>query len=1162
MPEWTKAQKDAINVRGRNVVVSAAAGSGKTAVLVERVIKLVTDEKTPVDIDKILVLTFTKSAANELKVRLTTALQDVLRADSHNENAVRQLSLMPNAKICTIDSFCNNLVRENFYELGINQNFMISSEAKDTVMQETALNTVLEEYYNADDKEFLNLAEMLAKPRNDSSMVKIIKQIHQYIYAQPFPFKWLNDVVEAYNPEHEFEETQFYAYLENEIKTLLNKALSMANEGVKLLENSDADEEVFQKYKAFIDDDISTINVLNSAFSESWDKASEIYGKLSFGRMPSSKFSNKAEFKAKRDAYKKIVTEDIKGYLGVNADVYKKDMQVIYPCLKKLAEVIERYDEELLRVKEENNSYNFADIESFALKLICTLDDDGKPQKTALAQELSQNFYEILIDEYQDTNKAQDMLFSTLSNGNNLFVVGDIKQSIYSFRLAMPEVFNEKKNSYELYNRRSKNETQNAKIILDKNFRSRNDICKYVNFLFSIYMKKDVGGIEYNREEYLNYGANYYETKVSSIQMNVIIDADKDKRLEIEAEQIAKDILKKVNKYEHIMDQGYSRRLKFGDIAILMHSLKNEVEVYNRVLNAHGIPTICQNKVELFKCNEVQILLSLLRAIDNPMQDVYLLSAMTSPFYGFSYDEIAEIRKNNRGGSLYSAVLLSENEKAKAFLDDLKSLGKTAVTMPMAAFVKHVCDVKGIYAIVNAYGMGEQRVQYINKFIDFASEFDNSDSFGLTSFMRYTEKAAESNYETEVSSEISANAVQIMSIHKAKGLEFPVVILANAAKNYNKSDERQSVICTVDGIGFKAHNEERLYDKVTLPYFATKKMVANNNMGENLRVLYVAITRAKEQFISYITLPQGSKKIFNVATTISNSAVDTYFTKKASSDSDLLIGAALLHPNGDVLRKMVDQNIKPIYAGFPLKINVYDEEDKKKEEKAPKPAKFNEKTVSEIAERLSYSYDGINLSNMPSKMTASGLDEHVLNKDFFATSRPAFMNEAKMTPAERGTAMHQFMQFCNYENARENVEAEIERLKNNNFISAQQAESLNRYQLKRFFSGNIATRMFNSLNIYREFKISTFVPVKDVFPQTESDETVLIQGIADCVFEEKDGLVLVDYKTDRVETEEELLLMYEKQVAFYKTAVSRALKKPVKETLLYSFKLGKPCYYR
>lgn len=1165
MVKWTNEQQNAIDVRNRNILVSAAAGSGKTAVLVERVKKIVTDKNNRVPLDSLLIVTFTNAAAAEMKSRISKALNECLKENPNDSYYRSQLSLLSSAKICTIDSFCSNLVREYFYELDISQNFTTLEESEHEILENAIISDTINDFFKSGDKEYLRLIETFTTPSSDKSFIEAIKKILRFIYALPFPDKWLDKSVEKYNPDTPFTETVWYKYALSEVKKLIDYGLSLVKDNIALVERiCPEDDKVTDKFAAVVNNDLSVYQKYLKAFYSSWD--SLIGLTASFDRVPYSKKVDKQVYfniKANRESYKNIITDDISSLLISTEEEYKEDAKIIYSSIKALVEIVKEVDKRLYDEKKERNAYSFSDIEHFAIKLLFDYDESGNIIKKPLAEQMSKQYYEILVDEYQDTNEAQDLLFTYLSNGKNLFTVGDIKQSIYRFRLAMPNIFNSRKKKYKYYDK-TDNETS-SKIILDKNFRSRKEICSYVNHVFSNTMSEETGELDYTEEEYLNNGREYPDTDIPSAQINIITGSKGEDISLREASEIAKLILSKVNSGELIQDGDTQRPVRFGDFAILMRNLKSSVNDYSRVLTELGVPVVSENSTNLFENNEIRMLLSLLRAIDNPTQDIPLLATLMSPIYAFTPDNLAEAKINAKGKNLYKSLLLSESDKCKSFIADLSNLKKISVTMSVAGFIRYLIEDKGFISYVNAMGNGEQRYQNILKLISFAKSFDNGSNVGLTSFLRYIDKIAQSDKNID-SASISGtfnDAVTIMTIHKSKGLEFPICILAGSAKIYNKRELSSKLLINNEfGIGMKIHNEEQFCQYSTLPYAVIRRKCANELMSENLRVLYVAMTRAKEQFITFVSFDKAEKKLSELsAEYLDNGIISPYCCSRITSDGNLLLLCAIMHQGGSKLRELGSCPIDTETSDYKLSINIIESAEYEKPEEEYDFVEYDEKITNEIKNKLEFTYKDKELEFLSLKLTASELDATDNDYSYITSSKPAFMNKNGLTPAERGTAMHTFMQYCNYDNAKRALNDEIESLVINSYLSTEQAESLDRERLSSFFSSSIAKRMFGSDKIYRELKLTSFVSA-DVIYDTYSKEKILIQGIADCVFEEDGELVLVDYKTDRVNSDEELLSRYKKQIMFYKSAVEKTLGKRVKEAVLYSFYLNKPCYYK
>lgn len=1167
MRKWTEAQENAINANGGTVLVSAAAGSGKTAVLVQRVIKLITGD-SPVDVNKLLVVTFTNAAAAEMKSRISKSLQDIIRKDKSNANARRQLSLLPMTDICTIDSFCLKLVRENFFKLNINNDFRLLDESENDLITNEAINSVLDKYYEEADPDFIRLAEAFTQPDNDKNLIDIIKNLLQYIFAQPFPFEWLDNTLKRYDPEVSFEDSVWKKVLSDEIRPLLDDCSYLVSCAIDALPQ----DEEYEKYRTLLENEGKYPVNLKRLLGDRWDDFMDAALSLKFDRFPTVRKADpqiREYVKLLRNQYKKILTDTKNGipsYITGDSDDYADDVKLLYPMYKALVRVVKDTHQVIREIKNERSAYSFADIEHFALELLFEKDEEGNAVKSDYARSLEESYYEILVDEYQDTNEAQDRLFECLSNGKNRFMVGDVKQSIYRFRLAMPWIFTEKKNNYLPY---SKNDPKfPAKIILDKNFRSRKGICEYVNHIFSLFMNTGAGELTYPKEDYLVPGADYEPEQAPSAQIHIIdgiMSADMDKK---EAQKIAELIQRKVKSGELVKDGDSYRPVRYGDFAILMRSLRSHAPEYAEVLQSMNVPVVCDNSTSLFDNAEIRLLLSLLQVIDNPMQDIPLLTVMTSPIYGFTPDELAEL-KINAGNvrNFYNAVFSRKNcgnDKCKAFTDDIRLLRKESVTLSVSAFIRKLIRDKSILAFVSAMGNGDQREANMECFISIANRFDMSNGVGLTSFLRYLDSIMNADRTVESAPVISSdsNAVKIMSVHHSKGLEFPICILASAGRKYNDRELSEKLLLhPVLGFASKCHDEEGYFDYPTAAHTAIRKKTYKAMISESLRVLYVSLTRAKEQFISFVSVKNIETSINNCASILATGKPDPYLASRTSSDATILLTAALTHKDGKSLRDLTEIEVPLIPADYSMEIVFEDRVETQETDEEDEDISFDPKLLEVMKERFSYKYEYSDLSKISAKRTASDLDEKLFSPEFFASSVPAFLNTGGLTPAQKGTAMHTFMQFCDYKRAKENSEEEISRMVENGYLTLEEADTLDRGKLKALFDSDFAKRIFESDKVYREFKISSFLPASEI-ENVSSDDKILVQGIADCVFEENGSLVLLDYKTDRVKDESELFDRYRKQLDFYSIAIEKTLKKPVKEVYLYSFSLSKPCLYK
>ncbi|MBR0412304.1 MAG: UvrD-helicase domain-containing protein, partial [Eubacterium sp.] len=1019
----------------------------------------------------------------------------------------------------------------------------------------------VEEHYKSDSESFKALVELLCSTKNDRDLVNAVKRISSYISAQPFPNAWLDMCCEQYNPAVHPDDSSFAEYIFSEVRTNAAEALAIIEQAQNALDIGD---ELYEKYSLMLEKDRAIFESLADSSVTSLDEIKSRADAVKFSTMPYKRGYTspvKEYLSGIRNICKNIVKNDITPLLAATCAEIQLDNEYLYPIVKTLCDVVREYAEKTLEVKREMNAYSFADVEHFAIELLFSLGENGEIVRTDLAKEIENSFDEILVDEYQDTNAAQDALFAMLSNGHNRFMVGDVKQSIYRFRLAMPEIFNAKKDAFAHYSEGSTEQRQ--KIILDKNFRSRRDICEYTNFVFSHIMSRKIGELDYTSEEYLNYGSDYEESEIPSAQLCLLEtpeDCDAD---EYEARQAAKLILAKVKNGEKVRDGNTYRKIGFSDFAVLFRSPKNRMPVWTKVFAEYGIPASANNRLNLFENNEVVILLSLLRTIDNPSRDVPLLATLMSVFYGYTAEHIAYAKVNNSGKNLYGCIT-AEKEIFARFIADLDKYRRYAASMSVENFLRQIISDTSYLSVISAMGDARQRKLNVMKFVELASVFDKGENVGLTSFIRFVDSIIKSDVSVD-SAELGfsgESSVQLMSVHQSKGLEFPVCIFAASSHKYNTEDLRDLIqLNNQSGIGLKVNNEAGLYRYNSMQYSCIKNMNACALMSENLRVLYVAVTRAKEQFITFASYKNIASAVEKAASKIVDGIICASTVKHVQSDAELLLMTALLHKDGGELRKIASADITPdTRFDFDMRI-FFDGDVSETENEDIQIAQPNEVLVSAIRDKLNYRYYASELSAFSSKRSASELDERDSGFRFFAKTKPAFLDTSGMTSAQKGSAMHAFMQYADFKAAKTDIESEVNRLLDRCFITEKQAEVLDRDKLQKFFDSDIAKRILVSPAVYRELKVTSLIPANEL-EYTDFDDKILVQGIADCIFEEDGELVLVDYKTDYVKSAEELLDLYKKQLAFYRVAAEKTLKKPVKQALLYSFSLSCECVYK
>ena len=1169
---WTTDQRHAIECRKGSVLVSAAAGSGKTAVLVERVIRRLTDKDNPCSAEDLLIVTFTRAATAQMREKIGAAILKRLSEDPTDRHLRRQYMLLPFAKICTIDSFCNDLVRENFHALGISPDYSLLDNETAVIMKNDVCEAMLERAYEEDsDGRFSELSDMMSSGSSDEDFAKLIIKMYDISTAYPFPDLWLDSLIGEYS-QPDINKSRWGGIIKKYVCDMLDYCVSSSRDMMTAMES---DPIVADAYGAAVQNDINMYAELREKINSDWDEALEAFKTvkyMSLGRVPKGYESETKNVVTTARKKLKDLLKKVPGIMCVSSEEHADDMRLLRDPVTKLIELVKQFGREYSAEKDKMNSADFSDILHRALNLLAVSDGSGGYIKTDLARELSSHYVEILVDEYQDINEAQDMIFRAISaDENNLFTVGDVKQSIYRFRQAMPEIF--------LRRRSTTHSFESGKyplgITLGSNFRSRVGVTSCVNYIFRQMMSTEAGELEYDDSEALNAAAKYPERDTPDCELHVVTDkGNRADTLEAQARYVAKYIERTVREGKMLVTKGGALHpASYGDFCILLRTAKNVSSVYANALSERGIPVFSPETGGFFEAAEISFILSLLRVLDNPVQDIPLAAVMLSPLFGFSAGELADIRASAKerleAGEtepLYRSVAVSADggsKKAAAFLKKIESLRRLSLTLSAGELVRRVCEETGFDAIVGAMPDGGRRRLNVGLLCDYAEKYEAAGNLGLSGFIRFIDKVARTSGDLATAARPSENAdiVRIMTVHQSKGLEFPICILADMQHAFNERDNTESVLISSSaGLGMKRRTEDGIsvYDTAS----RRAAVITSEHMGrsEEMRVLYVALTRAKENLVMVTSVPNPEKGLAKVAVECGiGERANPFAVLRMNNFSDLVLTALMRHPAADELRKLSGVDV-PIFLSekdrFKLKVVVSDSEsfmtESANEQKiAAKPVFFNE-----VQARLDYSDPRSVLSSVPAKRAASDGLERGINREYFASSRPAFMSSGGLTPAQRGTATHKFMQFSDYSAARAGIESELARLVDGGFLSEDEGKAVNIGAAKRFFMSPLAERIFASDNVMREKKFAALFPAKFFYPELTgeaAEEKIVVQGIADCVFVEDGELVIVDYKTDTGVDAEALLDRYSAQLEIYREALSQALGMPVKETLLYSF---------
>ena len=1166
---WTDNQLKAIKARNMQILVSAAAGSGKTSVLTERVKRILCDTENPCSVSEILVVTFTRAAANEMRDRIYKALGDEIENNSENSDYLRrQMTLLPTADICTMDSFCAKLVRENFHLADVGADFRILDEKDEKELMKYAIKEVLDAFYEENDPDFLALSEMFLSERDDVRLEEIIEKLYTFSRAYPSPFLWLDEICEKFSPEKDPFSTGWVEACRKYLSMFADFYYHRLRRCVALIEEDSGNT---SNYVDRFNMSAENLRILKELLEKNdWDSA---VNHLRNGLAVKPRLKGKNDIDEDLKAVTEKVFESFESNIkSINNHTlpllseHKEDCKTLYPVVKKLCEAVKRLTDALDEMKKERNSYGFDDILHKAIDLLADF-SQGEPEKTPLAEELTAKYKEILIDEYQDTNKAQNTIFEIISRSKtNLYTVGDVKQSIYGFRLASPDLFMDLKDSLSDYD----GEKKPSQIILENNFRSREGITKSVNAVFSKIMSKEMGEIDYNEKEYLNYSAAYPPKNTPDLEV-VCVNADKkDDSAPTEPEAVAKYIKSIIKSGATVKDENGERNVRFGDFCILLRSAKGKTGAYAEEFKKLSIPVTSSADCDTALSKEIQFLTSLVKVVNNPLIDIPLLSVLISPVFGFTPDELSEIRMVDRKADFYVCLskYAEENKKAKAFLDKIQLYRSICATYPIDEFVRFVVNDTAVSDIYYAAGEGDIRNANIKGFLKLSRDFVESGRKGLSDFVRYIDIAAEKEGLKSLDSGFSDdNSVKIMSIHKSKGLEFPYVIIADCSKSFNRQDAyKQMVLSRETGVGMRIRNDDKFTRYHSLSSNATENAILFSTVSEELRVLYVAMTRAKEHLTFFInvcdnTLP-SRVRLNHLLKNDYNDKLHPYSVFRAGSVSEWILSCLSSHPDGAVIRDIFGI---PSYSfsenadfRFDCSYIKTRDDDFIVEETKSEEAPVNEELLRKIKNNIEYVYP-YDYSGILAKRTASSTETTSKKREYFGTAKPRFLSE-KFSGADRGTAVHKFLEFCDFKSAFNSFEEEKARLKNANFITDEELLVLDEGAVKSFLSSETGSRLLASDEVLKEYEFAIFKKANEMYsrlPECAQNEKIVVQGKLDCAFKEADGYVLIDYKTDNVTDESYFVSVYKNQLEIYADALYQCTGIPVKETYIYSFKLKK-----
>lgn len=1206
--KWTSEQKKVIDLRDRDILVSAAAGSGKTAVLVERIVNRICVDNPPVDIDRMLVVTFTKAAAAEMRERVSRAIDSLKEQKPDDENLQRQSTLVHNALITTIDSFCLFVVQNNFAQLNLDPDFRIGDQAELKLMLKDALAQVFEDNYAREDNEaFINLIDTYSKGRNDSAVRQMVEDIYYKAGSSSWPRKWMNSLLRLYDIKSakQLEDSEIIKEIVDYSRVLLEEAVQELTMAKDLASATPG----LEKYALTLSEDIALFDGITDVTG--YVGMQEFLNKISFGRIAViRKFDGdekkKERVKSMRDAAKKTVDGIKQKYFGMSTKLMYEQLERQRPFVKELIRLSLEFYDAMEAVKSRKRVFDFSDIEHFALRILV---DEQTLEPTETAREFSKHFEEIMIDEYQDSNQVQEDILTAISREHqgvgNMFMVGDVKQSIYRFRMARPELFMEKYNTY------TSDDSGHQRIDLHKNFRSRDEVLEFTNDIFYKIMAADLGNVQYDDDAALYPGASYPEETMrpelllvdyKDEELSEIIEDEDGDKVQIEALLIANRI-RSLMENGMVTDKktGQLRAVQYRDIVILSRSVATWGNTVAAVLKDCDIPAHVESNTGYFSSYEIQVILSMLRILDNPLQDIPMAAVLASPIVGMDDEELAQIRSAYKGVSFAQAALSAmagedgyEDEKLKAFALVFERLRGAVADTPIHELLYMMLDETGFYRYASAMPAGKRRRQNIDMLIEMAAAYEKTSYKGLFHFVRYID--IQQKYEIDYGEADTAgendDVVRIMTIHKSKGLEFPVVFASGLGRHFNTQDIKSDMVIHEKlGLGLVEKTKSPRTKRPSLIRNEIESRIKRENLGEELRVLYVALTRAKEKIILTGGLSNAQKSFEKYRGNINaDQPISFGQREKAGCYLDWIIPAMLSYPDKYTV-STVDATEFAARTAMDMAAN-----DISRAQLIGHISAADETKAKELAEEFDFEYAYASDITKKSKYSVSELKHDSMVEKYDSTDReaerPKFLLEEKETyvpdfardddeaggasneskkqknaagvnpGALRGTAVHRVMECLDFKSlcdidTKDHVAVSA-------FVKKSMDEMLKKglitddmYRLTRpklieqFISSDVAARMAQADKRGDLFKEKPFVM---------DYEGVLVQGIIDVFWLENDKIVLLDYKTDRVNAAKELIDRYSTQLKLYADALGRIFSTDGKsiqadERLIYSFRL-------
>ena len=1179
----TNEQRAAVEDRGRSLLVSAAAGSGKTKVLVERLFSYVTEDGA--NLDDFLIITYTRAAAAELRGKIAKVLGEKLQTDPSNAHLQRQMLRVYRADIKTVDAFCTALLRENCHLLAedargraLRPDFRVLDENDARLLRERVLARTMDEFYETmrDGDGASLLADTLGAGRDDRALGALVLELHGKLQAQPYMDRWLA------------AQERLWRELPPRVEDTVYGELLLAERGRKLrhceqllrgaAEETKTDAALAEKYAPLFLDAAEQCARAASA-GRDWDAAAA--AGVEFPRLNAVRKCENEALKARVQSVWNGCKKTVKGLdelFAVTSAEAMEDLRAMAPAMLALLRLTERFSRAYQEEKRRRNAADFSDQEHEAIALL--VGTDGRP--TDLARIVAQRYREIMVDEYQDTNEVQNCIFSAISReGKNLFTVGDVKQSIYRFRLADPRIFLDHYLRYP--HAADAAEGESAKLLLSKNFRSRETVLDAANFVFRSVLSREMGELDYGDDEALHVGAGYPENPACCTEFHLVDlsarddDAEKLRAARAEADFVADYIQKLLTSGFTVQDEKTheSRAVREEDIVILMRSPRTRLSDYRRALDARGLHCAAESDSGFYETMEVAVTFALLEILDNPRQDVPLISVLRSPLFGFTPDRLAELRAKTPAGDFYDALRADDGEDSVRFLallDELRGSARTLTLTELAAALYERCRIPAVFGAMQG---GDARRENLRTFFSLAEEFERGGGRGLFDFVRHLRELLEGGEPPVPQTTHAARGVRIMSIHKSKGLEFPVVILADLARAFSRMDFQSSVLVHPEyGLGPVCVDVKRSIKYPTVARLALERTLRREAKAEELRVLYVAMTRAKEKLVMVCTRAGAAKHLADLCA-VASCPVRPETVEEQSCMADWILLPLLCRPEAAPLRELAGADTATVTAGdAPWRVEVHAAGDSAPAGRAA--GESAEEVTPELpldTAALEWRYPYALETTLSAKLTATQLKGRALDEEIAenaplpprlrSLARPKFLEGGQpLTPAERGTAMHAALQFLDFSAPADPaaVRAAVTDMEARRLLTPEQARAVDAAALARFLQSPLCARIRAAGKaVEREYRFSLLQSAAAFVPGAAAGDQILLQGVADCFFEEDGALVVVDFKTDRVAPDAlaERAEHYRAQLEAYSLALAQIFGKPVKEKALYFLHAGK-----